>query len=99
MLGETIGEISEGLYPGDYLVPVGKELAAEYGDKLTRQSEAEWLPLVRAKAIAMMMEMIKGDLAALNIRHGVFFSERSLNENGNDRVGATIAELREGRCL
>ena len=93
-LGETIGEIPEGLYPGDYLVPVGKELAAEYGDKLTRQSEAEWLPLVRAKAIAMMMEMIKGDLAALNIRHDVFFSERSLNENGNDRVGATIAELR-----
>jgi arginyl-tRNA synthetase len=44
-LGETIGEIPEGLYPGDYLVPVGKELAAEYGDKLTRQSEAEWLPL------------------------------------------------------
>ena len=93
-LGETIGEIPEGLYPGDYLVPVGKELAAEYGDKLTRQSEAEWLPVVRAKAIAMMMEMIKGDLAALNIRHDVFFSERSLNENGNDRVGATIAELR-----
>ena len=93
-LGETIGEIPEGLYPGDYLVPVGKALAAEHGNKLLKQSEAEWLPLVRAKAIAMMMEMIKGDLAALNIRHDVFFSERSLNENGNDRVGATIAELR-----
>ncbi|NGX95204.1 MAG: arginine--tRNA ligase, partial [Candidatus Afipia apatlaquensis] len=93
-LGETIGEIPEGLYPGDYLVPVGKALASEYGDKLTQQSEAEWLPVVRAKAISMMMEMIKGDLAALNIRHDVFFSERSLNENGNDRVGATIAELR-----
>ena len=93
-LGEAIGEIPEGLYPGDYLVPVGKALAVEYGDKLTKQPEAEWLPVVRAKAIAMMMEMIKGDLAALNIRHDVFFSERSLNENGNDRVGATIAELR-----
>ena len=93
-LGETIGEIPEGLYPGDYLVPVGKALAGEYGDKLTKQLEAEWLPVVRAKAIAMMMEMIKGDLAALNIKHDVFFSERSLNENGNDRVGATIAELR-----
>lgn len=93
-LGESIGEIPEGLYPGDYLVPVGKALAGEYGDKLTKQLEAEWLPVVRAKAIAMMMEMIKGDLAALNIRHDVFFSERSLNENGNDRVGATIAELR-----
>ncbi len=93
-LGESIGEIPEGLYPGDYLVPVGKALAGEYGDKLTKQLEAEWLPVVRAKAIAMMMEMIKGDLAALNIKHDVFFSERSLNENGNDRVGATIAELR-----
>ncbi|EGP07590.1 arginyl-tRNA synthetase [Bradyrhizobiaceae bacterium SG-6C] len=93
-LGEAIGEIPEGLYPGDYLVPVGKALAAEYGDRLTKQLEAEWLPVVRAKAIAMMMDMIKGDLAALNIRHDVFFSERSLNENGNDRVGATIAELR-----
>jgi len=104
-LGEAIGEIPEGLYPGDYLVPVGKALAAEHGDKLLKQSEAEWLPVVRAKAIAMMMEMIKGDLAALNIKHDVFFSERSLNENGNDRVGATIAGLRakgdvyEGRLL
>jgi arginyl-tRNA synthetase len=94
-LGENIGEIPEGLYPGDYLVPVGKALAAEHGDKLKQQSESEWLPIVRAKAIAMMMDMIKGDLAALNIRHDVFFSERSLNENGNDRVGATIAGLRD----
>ena len=94
-LGEAIGEIPEGLYPGDYLVPVGEALAKEHGDKLLKQSEAEWLPVVRAKAIAMMMEMIKGDLAALNIKHDVFFSERSLNENGNDRVGATIAGLRE----
>src|SRR5690606_6720337 len=52
-LGETIGEIPEGLYPGDYLVPVGKALATDYGDRLTKQSEAEWLPVVRAKAIAM----------------------------------------------
>jgi arginyl-tRNA synthetase len=93
-LGETIGEIPEGLYPGDYLKPVGEALAREHGDKLLKQSEAEWLPAVRAKAIAMMMDMIKGDLAALNIRHDVFFSERSLIEGGNDRVGATIAELR-----
>lgn len=92
-LGETIGEIPEGLYPGDYLVPVGQELAAEHGAALLAMSEAEWLPPVRAKAIAMMMAMIKGDLAALNIRHDVFFSERSLTEDG-DRVGATIAELR-----
>jgi arginyl-tRNA synthetase len=93
-LGENVGEIPEGLYPGDYLNPVGEALAREHGDKLLKQPESEWLPVVRATAIAMMMDMIKGDLAALNIRHDVFFSERSLNENGNDRVGATIAELR-----
>jgi arginyl-tRNA synthetase len=93
-LGETIGEIPEGLYPGDYLKPVGEVLAKEHGDKLLKMAEAEWLPTVRAKAIAMMMEMIKGDLAALNIRHDVFFSERSLIEGGEDRVGATIAGLR-----
>jgi arginyl-tRNA synthetase len=93
-LGENIGEIPEGLYPGDYLVPVGQALAAEYGDGLLARSEAEWLPAVRAKAIAMMMAEIKGDLAALNIKHDVFFSERSLIETGNNRVTETIDYLR-----
>jgi arginyl-tRNA synthetase len=93
-LGQNIGEIAEGLYPGDYLKPVGQALAAEHGDRLLTMSEAEWLPAVRAKAIAMMMEEIKGDLAALNIRHEVFFSERSLIEGGLDQVAATIAYLR-----
>src|SRR5256885_13684115 len=85
-LGESIGEIPEGLYPGDYLVPVGQALAAEHGATLLDQSESRWLPMVRAKAIAMMMEMIKGDLAALNIRHDVFLSERSLIETANNKV-------------
>jgi arginyl-tRNA synthetase len=93
-LGEDIGEIPEGLYPGDYLKPVGQALAAEYGEKLKAMPEAEWLPPVRAKAIAMMMDEIKGDLAALNIRHDVFFSERSLIETGNNRVTETIDYLR-----
>jgi arginyl-tRNA synthetase len=93
-LGELIGAIPEGLYPGDYLKPVGQALAAEYGDKLLTMSEGAWLPTVRAKAIAMMMEMIKVDLAALNIRHDVFFSERSLIETGNNKVTATIDYLR-----
>ncbi|MGN6285973.1 MAG: arginine--tRNA ligase [Afipia sp.] len=93
-LGEAIGEIPEGLYPGDYLVPVGKALADEYGDTLLKQAEAEWLPPVRAKAIAMMMDMIKGDLAALNIRHDVFFSERSLQGENGGEVAATIDFLR-----
>jgi arginyl-tRNA synthetase len=57
-LGEDIGEIPEGLYPGDYLEPVGQALAAEHGDKLLSAPETEWLPIARVKAIAMMMEMI-----------------------------------------
>ena len=93
-LGENIGEIPEGLYPGDYLKPVGQALAAEHGDKLKAMPEAAWLPIVRAKAIAMMMDMIKDDLAALNIKHDVFFSERSLIETGNNKVAATIDFLR-----
>lgn len=93
-LGETIGEIPEGLYPGDYLKPVGEALAAEYGDRLLKESDATWLPQVRRKAIAAMMEAIRGDLAALNIKHDVFFSERSLIEGGEDRVAATIDFLR-----
>ncbi|HSY54978.1 MAG TPA: arginine--tRNA ligase [Bradyrhizobium sp.] len=93
-LGEDIGEIPEGLYPGDYLKPVGQALAAQHGPSLLAKSEREWLPVVRAKAIAMMMETIKGDLAALNIKHDVFFSERSLIESGNNRVAETIDFLR-----
>src|SRR6476646_6068037 len=93
-LGENIGDIPEGLYPGDYLVPVGQALAAEYGDKLKAMSENAWLPIVRSKSIAMMMDMIKGDLAALNIKHEVFFSERSLIESGNNKVTETIDFLR-----
>src|ERR1700729_3143082 len=93
-LGENIGEIPEGLYPGDYLKPVGQALAAEHGKTLLAMPEAEWLPAVRAKAIAMMMEAIKGDLAALNIKHDVFFSERSLVAGGNNRVAETIDFLR-----
>jgi arginyl-tRNA synthetase len=93
-LGESVGEIPEGLYPGDYLKPVGEALAAEYGDKLLALPETKWLPIVRDKAIAMMMEEIKSDLAALNIRHDVFFSERSLTESGNNKVTETIDFLR-----
>src|SRR6204780_3472762 len=93
-LGENIGDIPEGLYPGDYLKPVGEALAAEHGDKLLGMPEAAWLPSVRPKAVAMMMAMIREDLAALNIKHDVFFSERSLIESGNNRVAETIDYLR-----
>src|ERR1700761_1633688 len=64
-LGEDIGAIPEGLYPGDYLKPVGQALKAEHGDKLKAMSEAEWLPIVRDKTIGMMMTAIRADLAAL----------------------------------
>jgi arginyl-tRNA synthetase len=94
-LGEDIGSIPEGLYPGDYLKPVGGELAAEYGPKLTTLKESEWLPIVRAKAIDMMMDVIRDDLAALNVHFDVFFSERSLIEGKRDEVGATIEGLRK----
>jgi arginyl-tRNA synthetase len=90
-LGETI-TIPDGLYPGDYLKPVGEALAAEHGRALNQMPEDQWLPLVRAKAIAMMMAMIRADLAALNVTHDVFYSERSLVE-GRDEVRATIEQL------
>ena len=93
-LGDDIGEIPEGLYPGDYLKPVGQALADEHGAALNQMPEEQWLPITRAKAIEMMMEMIKGDLAALNISHEVFFSERSLITGATDQVGATIDFLR-----
>lgn len=93
-LGEDIGAIPEGLYPGDYLVPVGQALAAEYAGALNQMTEEKWLPIVRPKAIAMMMDMIRDDLAALNIKHDVFFSERSLIDGKTDLVAATIAFLR-----
>ena len=92
-LGEAIGAIPEGLYPGDYLKPVGEALAAEYGGTLKAKPEHEWLPLVRSRAISMLMQLIRDDLAALNVKHEVFFSEHSLIE-GQDQVAATIEMLR-----
>jgi arginyl-tRNA synthetase len=94
-LGEKIGAIPEGLYPGDYLKPVGAAIAAEYGDALAKQSETSWLPIVRDKAVAMMMAAIRDDLAALDVKPDAFFSERSLLMNGEDRVGVAIELLRQ----
>jgi arginyl-tRNA synthetase len=94
-LGEKIGAIPEGLYPGDYLKPVGAAIVAEYGDALAKQSETSWLPIVREKAVAMMMAAIRDDLAGLDVKPDVFFSERSLLMSGEDRVGATIELLRQ----
>jgi arginyl-tRNA synthetase len=81
-LGEDIGAIPEGFYPGDYLVPVGQKLAKEEGDKWKSAPESEWLPKFRLLAVAEMMALIKGDLAALGVHHDRFSSERELVEAG-----------------
>ena len=81
--------IPEGYYPGDYLIPVGQALAAEFGDAYSLRPESEWLVLFRTRAVAMMMDLIRADLALLGIRHDVFFSEASLG----DAVGAALADL------
>jgi arginyl-tRNA synthetase len=94
-LGEDIGEIPEGLYPGDYMIPVGERLAQSHGDMLMGETEEEYLPITRKVAIEMLLEEIKADLEKLGVRHDVFFSERSLTEGGTDQVAAAIEVLRE----
>ncbi|MFS0771857.1 arginine--tRNA ligase [Sphingomonas sp. 1P08PE] len=90
-LGETI-EIPEGLYPGDYLVPLGQALAAEFGDRYVSAPEAEWLVPFRTRAVAAMMVLIRADLALLGIHHDVFASEAELQATGKPEVAE--AELR-----
>ena len=77
-LGEDIGAIPEGLYPGDYLKPVGERLAQEFGDAYKDADESEWLELFRHRSVAAMMEMIRADLALLGIHHDLFSSEAEL---------------------
>ena len=93
-LGEKIGEIPEGLYPGDYLKPVGALLVEQHGRELLAMPESDWLPIVRDAALRAMLAMIESDLDELGIRHDVFFSERSLIDGPHDQVGETIADLR-----
>ena len=92
-LGEDVGALPEGLYPGDYLIPVGEALKATHGRTLTAVPESDWLPICRTTAIDAMMVMIREDLAALNVVHDVFFSERAL-QTPIDIVGETVAEMR-----
>ena len=87
-LGETIA-IPEGFYPGDYLVPVGQALAAEFGDRFVTAPESEWLAPFRTRTVALMMDRIREDLALLGIRQDVFFSEASLG----DRVQEALETL------
>jgi arginyl-tRNA synthetase len=79
-LGEDIGPIPDGLYPGDYLKPVGLQLAFDHGDDLLKLTEIEWLPVVRQAAVESMLVMILEDLEKLNIEFDAFFSEKALSE-------------------
>lgn len=98
-LGEEIGEIPDGLYPGDYLCAVGEALAKEHSKRLHNLSEEEWLPVVREKVIAMMMDMIRDDLSALGIKHDMFVSERSLIEGKVNQVAKTISDLQDSGLI
>jgi arginyl-tRNA synthetase len=90
-LGEAIGEIPQGLYPGDYLKAAGQAIAARDGDKWLGKDESEWLAPIREVAIASMLAMIKDDLASLGVRHDVFTSERALHASGAiDQALATL---------
>ena len=90
-LGEDIGEIPEGMYPGDYLKPIGVALAAEFGDRFVQAPESEWLELFRERAVAAMLDFIRHDLALLNIHHDLFASEAELQRSGAvDRALGTL---------
>ena len=92
-LGERIGEIPEGLYPGDYLIPVGAALAAEFGDRYVLEPEGSWLQTFRKRAVEAMLELIRHDLALLGIHHDLFASEAELQ--GGGAVEAAMETLRD----
>ena len=94
-LGETIMAIPEGLYPGDYLKPVGWALAQQYGDQYAGAPEAEWLPIFRKAAVSGMMDMIRSDLELLGIRHDVFSSEAQLHEEGKADAAEAFLRARD----
>ena len=93
-LGETIN-IPEGLYPGDYLVPVGMSLAKSHGDKFQTAPESDWLEIFREKSLAQMMSLIRSDLKALNVFHDVFSSEAELVQGERNMTEEAIAFLKD----
>ena len=94
-LGEDIGAIPEGLYPGEYVKEAAYLVGQEFGDALRDRPKSEWLPVVRDLSIKTMMRIIREDLEALDIKHSVFFSERSLVKSADDKVAAAITWLRK----
>lgn len=95
-LGEDIGEVPEGLYPGEYMIDIGRALAERFADKYVSASEADWLKTFRDYAVEQLLLQIKDDLAALGISQDVFTSERALVEAG--KVDDVYASL-DGRGL
>lgn len=85
-------EIREGLYPGDYLIPVGEALKAKYGASLLDKPESDWLADVREFATAEMMAMIREDLALLNVKMDVYSSEKALY--GTGKIEAALGRLK-----
>ncbi|RUV67095.1 MAG: arginine--tRNA ligase [Mesorhizobium sp.] len=92
-LGDDIGEIPAGLYPGDYLVPVGQALASEFDRSLLQMPDEEALAIVKDRTIDAMMAMIREDLALLNVHHDVFFSERTLHADNARKIRSAINDL------
>lgn len=93
-LGDDIGKIPTGLYPGKYLIPVGKALANQFGDKLKSMDEAEREATIRPIVLELMMDMVRADLAKLGIKHDVFFSENTLHGEDGD-INKTLQWLRD----
>jgi arginyl-tRNA synthetase len=95
-LGEAVGDVPAGMYPGEYLKEIGQAIAARDGDRWVAAAEADWLPAMRTAAIDIVMEWIKADLLRLGVVHDVFTSERALVDSG--AVTTALAEL-EARDL
>ncbi|WP_153769310.1 arginine--tRNA ligase [Labrenzia sp. CE80] len=96
-LGEDIGEIPAGLYPGDYLKPVGEKLAELHKDTLKGMPKAEWIEIVKTDAVSAMMDLIRHDLLQLNVKHDVFFSEKTLHAhegNAPSKIDEMLEALR-----
>ena len=89
-LGATV-EIPEGFYPGDYLIPIGRMLAADYGSQYIDAPESMWLDRFRERTVAAMMDMIRSDLALLGIHHDLFASEAAVQQAG--RVDTALERL------